>query len=36
MATQAVYYRSVGGSEPVAEFLDREFDFESGALSWKP
>jgi phage-related protein len=28
MATQAVYYRSVGGSEPVAEFLDREFPLE--------
>lgn len=28
MATQAVYYRSAGGSEPVAEFLDQEFPLE--------
>lgn len=28
MATQAVYYRAASGSEPVAEFLDREFPVE--------
>lgn len=28
MATQAVYYRGADGSEPVAEFLDREFPLE--------
>ena len=28
MPTQAVYYRAADGSEPVAEFLDREFPVE--------
>ena len=28
MATQAVYYRDSGDSEPVAEFLDQEFPLE--------
>jgi hypothetical protein len=28
MPTQAVFYRSPDGSEPVAEFLDREFPVE--------
>jgi hypothetical protein len=28
MPTQAVYYRASDGSEPVAEFLDREFPVE--------
>jgi phage-related protein len=28
MATQAIYYRAADGSEPVAEFLDREFPVE--------
>jgi phage-related protein len=28
MATQAVYYRGADGSEPAAEFLDREFPLE--------
>lgn len=28
MSTQAVYYRDADGSEPVAEFLDREFPLE--------
>ena len=28
MATQAVYYRGTDGSEPVSDFLDREFPVE--------
>lgn len=28
MPTQAVFYRAPDGSEPVAEFLDREFPVE--------
>ena len=28
MATQAVFYRAPDGSQPVAEFLDREFPVE--------
>jgi len=28
MPTQAVFYRVIDGSEPVAEFLDREFPIE--------
>jgi len=28
MATQAVYFRAADGSQPVAEFLDREFPLE--------
>lgn len=28
MATQAIYYRAADGSEPVADFLDREFPLE--------
>jgi phage-related protein len=28
MATQAVYYRGADGSEPVSDFLDREFPVE--------
>jgi phage-related protein len=28
VATQAVYYRAVDGSEPVEDFLDREFPLE--------
>jgi len=28
MATQAVYYRTADGSEPVEDFLDREFPLE--------
>ena len=28
MPTQAVYYRTSDGSEPVAEFIDREFPVE--------
>lgn len=28
MATQAVFYRAPDGSEPVADFLDREFPVE--------
>jgi hypothetical protein len=28
MPTQAVYYRAPDGSEPVAEFLDKEFPVE--------